>query len=181
LPSPGDLERLARKYRTLGDLRRARARGESVPPRSVFKDLAGEFPGALNELDTLPLEEIDRRAERIEEAIAGAPIEPWIAWLHGYHALLRAALAIKPLASRAGELEQPRARELALRGASRAAPGGAAGTWAALIDEDFVRAVARPPGGRINTVVFDRLSTVFGEPAAILHRALFPALRSRIR
>jgi hypothetical protein len=139
----------------------------------VLRDLAGEFPGALNELDTLPLEEIDRRAERLARAIAGEPVEPWMAWLAGYHALFRAALSVKLLCSRAGELSEARARELEARAKSRA--GGAA----SLIDEAFVRAVASPPGGRVSAVVFERLSAAFGAPPAVIQRALFPGLRAR--
>jgi hypothetical protein len=169
--SAQDLEALARKYRLLGDLRRARARGEGVAPRAVLRDLAGEFPGALNELDTLPLEEIDRRAERLAAAISGEPPEPWMAWLAGYHALFRAALSIKALSAR--PLSPERARELEARARSRA--GGAA----SLIDEAFVHAVANPPGGRISAVVFARLSAAFDTPPAVIHRSLFPGLRAR--
>jgi hypothetical protein len=169
--SAQDLEALERKYRLLGDLRRARARGEGVAPRAVLRDLAGEFPGALNELDTLPLEEIDRRAERLAAAISGEPAEPWMAWLAGYHALFRAALSIKALSAR--PLSPERARELEARARSRA--GGAA----SLVDEAFVHAVANPPGGRISAVVFARLSAAFDTPPAIIHRSLFPGLRAR--
>lgn len=171
--SRGDLEALARKYQILGDLRRARERGEGVAPRELLRDLASEFPGALNELDTLPLGEIDRRADRIEAALRGEPPEPWIAWLSGYHALFRAALAIKLLSARAHPLDAERAGQLVARAKSRA--GGAA----LYIDEAFVRGVANPPGGRVNTVVFERLSAVFGEPPAVIQRALFPGLRAR--
>lgn len=194
VPSKRDLERLARKYQTLGELRRARARGEDVPPRRVFRGLAAEHPGALNELDTLPLEVIDRRSALLSAAAAGGgALEPWMAWLHGYHALLRAALAIKPLAARAPELDRPRALALAAKGAARARAtdddeGGAPAredaqddAWAAIVDEAFVRAVARPPGGRINTVVFGVLSGLFGAPASVIQRELFPGLRSRAR
>jgi hypothetical protein len=171
-PSTQDLEALTRKYRLLGDLRRARARGEGVAPRAVLRDLAGEFPGALNELDTLPLEEIDRRAERLAAAISGEPAEPWMAWLAGYHALFRAALSIKALTARR-PLSPERARELEARARSRA--GGAA----SLIDEAFVHAVANPPGGRISAVVYARLSAAFDAPPAVIHRSLFPGLRAR--
>jgi len=171
--SAQDLEALARKYRLLGDLRRARARGEGVAPRAVLRDLAGEFPGALNELDTLPLEEIDRRAERLAAAISGEPPEPWMAWLAGYHALFRAALSIKALSARSLPLSPERASSLLTRAQTRA------GSATALLDEAFVYAVASPPGGRISAVIFDRLATAFGTAPAVIHRALFPGLRPR--
>ncbi|NUQ77270.1 MAG: hypothetical protein HUU21_27355 [Polyangiaceae bacterium] len=172
-PSTQDLEALARKYKILGELRKARARGEGVAPRNVLRDLAGEFPGALNELDTLPLDEIERRAERLAAALAGEPPEPWMAWLATYHALFRAALSIKALSARARPLSPERARDLLEKAQSRA------GEAAPLVDEMFVRAIANPPGGRISAVVFARLSAASKTPASEIHRALFPGLRAR--
>jgi hypothetical protein len=164
--SADELARLARKYRTLGELRRARARGEPVPPPSVFKALAREFPGCLNELDTLPLETLDERAALLEGAAAGGPAEPWMEWLSGYHALLRAALFIKPRVRRGTALDDARAERLALD----ADPEGA-------LDAAFVRAVAEPPGGRIVDVVLGRLEQTHGRPAALIRRTLFPRRR----
>lgn len=170
-PSARDLERLARKYRFLGELRRARARGEEVPARAVFRALAEEFPGAVNELDTLPLDVIDRRADLLEAALAGGALEPWMAWLHGYHALLRAALYIKLRTARDRNPDADRARALAERATAHAG---------VTVDEAFVREAATPPRGRLNVVVFERLSAIFGAPARDIQRALFPGLRSRL-
>src|SRR5262245_5277212 len=89
------LTRLHHKYEALADLRRARARGEPIPPKAVFKALADEFPGALYELDRLPLEDIDARRAALAEAIAGGPAAPWMTTMAMYHALYRAALQVK--------------------------------------------------------------------------------------
>src|SRR5258706_498219 len=113
IPSPAVLLRLAEKYHALGELRRARGRGEAVPERGVFKALADEFPGCLNELDTLPLEEIDARHGALAAAAAGGPILDWMAWLAGYHALLRAALRIRIRATRSRIVDEARALTLA--------------------------------------------------------------------
>jgi len=67
-PQADDLVRLAAKYRTLARLRRERAAGADLPPPATFKVLAREFPGALQELDTLPLDLIDERAIELEAA-----------------------------------------------------------------------------------------------------------------
>ena len=170
--SADELARLAGKYETLGALRRARARGEPVPPASVFKALARAFPGSLNELDTLPLEDIDARAEALRRAAAGGEREPWMEWLSGYHASLRAALLIKvrvasapPDDAAAAEI----AREVSER-LAREAPGAAL----VPIDAALVRDVAAPPGGRLVTLVFSRLERLHGCPAEIIKRALFP-------
>src|SRR5688572_21818647 len=55
-PGAADLARLAAKYETLATLRRERAAGAPLPGAAHFRALAREFPGALQELDTLPLE-----------------------------------------------------------------------------------------------------------------------------
>ena len=167
-PSPAVLLRLAEKYRTLGELRRARAAGAEVPEKAVFQALAGEFPGCLNELDTLPIEEIDARAVVLAAAARGGPVEAWMTWLAGYHALLRAALRIRIRTTKSRDLDDARAQSLA---DDAAAHSGAA------IDPTFVQAVVRPPGGRIMTVVYARLAALHGAPAAVIKRALFPRSR----
>jgi hypothetical protein len=164
-PPREELARLARKYETLGALRRARALGEAVPPPAVFKALAREFPGCLNELDTLPLDAIDARAAGLAVAAAGGPAEAWMEWLSGYHALLRAALAIKPRVARGPELDDARAERIAIEAS---ASSGAA------VDAAFVRAVADPPAGRLVALVFAQLEQTHGCPAATIKRALFP-------
>lgn len=88
-----DLARLAEKYAALGDLRRARERGEPPPAPHVFQALAGAFPGCLRELDTLPLDAIDARRAALSRAADGAAIEPWMEWVAGYHEGVRARLA----------------------------------------------------------------------------------------
>ena len=165
MPEAAALARLAWKYDALAELRRARARGEPVPPPAIFKALAGEFPGCLRELDTMTLEQIDARARDLGRAAAGGASEPWMEWLVGYHALLRAALRIKPRV-RAG-LDDARAVKLA-RDAS---------AWAGIeVDAAFVREVADPPGGRVVSVVLARLERLHGRPAAVIKGALFPGL-----
>jgi hypothetical protein len=159
------LLRLAEKYRTLGELRRARAEGQAVPERAVFQALAEEFPGCLNELDTLPLDEIDARAAALEGAAAGGPILDWMAWLAGYHALLRAALRIRIRSTQRRDVDDARARDLADDASAHAGE---------VIDPAFVQAVLRPAGGRIIPVVYERLARLHGAPAATIKRALFP-------
>jgi hypothetical protein len=163
--TPDLLARLAFKYEALGALRRARARGEAVPPPRVFKDLAGEFPGCLNELDTLPLDVVDARAADLRRAVEGGPIEPWMEWLAGYHAWLRAALRLKLRLARVGELDDDRADALARDAAEHTG---------APVDAAFVRAVRSPPKGRLAALVFTRLEAIHGAPALDIKRALFP-------
>jgi hypothetical protein len=156
---PSELLPLARKYATLLSLRRERARGEPVPDRAVFKALADEFPGALNELDTLPMDELERRAAAVAGAAAGGPAEPWMAWMVSYHALLKTALAIKLRVRDKASLDTTRAARIAVD---------------AGVDQGFVEAVAKPPAGRLNRLVFATLADRFGAPEEAIKRALFP-------
>jgi hypothetical protein len=167
-PGADELNALARKYRTLVELRTRRdqqreAQPNDPPPRSertpaaLLRSLAREFPGCLRELDTLGATELARRAARVAEAAAsGAAVEPWMAWIARYHRLMRAALAIR----RAG--------------------GAAAGEDSSdriEIDAAFVADVMAPPDGRLGIVVLRRLARDFGVPAREIAAALFPVRR----
>jgi hypothetical protein len=168
-PTPAALARLATKYRTLADLRRRRAAGEAVPPRAVFRELAREFPGALNELDTLLLDDIDARGAALEAAAAGGELAPWMAWLEAYHALSRAALRIKLRLGGQRAVDDARAAALADEASEHAAIA---------VDAAFARAVARPPRGRAQDVVFAALAARFEVPEETVRDALFPRRRA---
>jgi hypothetical protein len=181
-----ELAALARKYRVMAELRRtlpahpiadgeppagtarsfadqraANALDETPEQKGALRDLAAEFPGALRELDTLGSDEIERRRAALDAAAAGGAVAPWMAWMHGYHALMRAALAIKRRLAAGRTLDEHARAEIA-------AQSGAA------VDDDLVRAVAAPPHGRLNVVVFERLGALHGEPAKKIWDALYP-------
>lgn len=141
---------LARKYRVMAELRRAGAPDALAEDRARLRALANEFPGALRELDTLPTEEIERRATALE---SGA-LEPWMVWLAEFHELMRVALEVKRTLP-----DVKAARATAVRAGLEAA---------------FADAVAAPPHGRIMVVVFDRLAQKHGAPAKQLWDTLFP-------
>lgn len=161
-----DLAALARKYRALGELRRTEH--DLAEVRVPLRELAREFPGALRELDTLPLDEIDRRAERLEAAARGAGAEPWMEWLVSYHAAMRAALFVKRRLEGRRSVDERRAFELARQ---------AARETGYRCDAGFVQAVARPRAGRLNVVVFERIEAGFGVPPGSIWQALFPERR----
>jgi len=164
-PDLARLARLAEKYRVLGDLRRAHAAGAPIPERRVFRALAAEFPGALHELDHLPLEEIDRRRAALDRAAGGGERAPWMAWMSGYHALMRAALYLKIRVARAGALSEAEAEALAARAEAHADVA---------VNAAFVRAVQAPPEGRLSRAVMARLSERSGVATDEIRRALFP-------
>jgi hypothetical protein len=158
-----DLIALARKYRTLSELRRSQL-ATALEARGPLRRLADEFPGALRELDTLPLDQIEQRAEALERAASGAPRAAWMEWMTAYHQAMRAALFVK---RRVG-----RERELGARDAFRLATEAARESGYAC-DAEFVLAVARPPDGRLNTIVYARLEAAFQLAPGDLDRALF--------
>jgi hypothetical protein len=146
---PIDLTALARKYAALVELRRRRDAGGDPAGGGVLRALAAEFPGCLRELDTLGPAELERRAWALEAAVAGGPPEPWMAWIDGYHALMRDALAVR----------DPRR--------------------AALVEVDpaFAADVRSPPEGRMSVVVLRALAVRFSVPAATIAATLFPVRR----
>ena len=150
---------LARKYRTMAEIRRDKLRTGRRTPREAMRSLAREFPGALRELDVLPLREVDRRAAALEVAARDSgPTEPWMRWMARQHALLRAALRIKA------------------HGRGAAIDAGLAARLAAEegVDVRFALRCARPPGGRLNALVLEWLIEETGATAEALTAALSP-------
>jgi hypothetical protein len=115
--------------------------------------LAERFPGALREIDELPLEVIEQRIAELDRVVAGeAPAPDWARFLARYHGWLRAALRIKRLTLD----EDDAAAALAIVRAAYVA----ADDEPALerMDEATVDAIRHPEGGRINPWVFARVA-----------------------
>jgi hypothetical protein len=150
IPSASALRALARKYAQLSAWRDHRDGAGRATTRDELRALAAEFPGCLRELDTLGAAELGRRAAACAAAAENAAAaEPWMAWIDGYHTLVRRALAARE--ARAG------------------------GTPPA--DDAFERAVLAPPGGRMGVVVMRALAERFGVPPSAIAAALFPVRR----
>jgi hypothetical protein len=187
-PRAADLARLAGKYETLATLRRERAAGAPLPGAATFKALAREFPGALQELDTLPLELIDARAAELHAAAraasaatgaggdagpdAGEAPAPWMRWLFAWHALMRGALLVKAALRGARDVDDERAAELAAR---------AAATAGVPFPVALVHGVARPPDGRIARLVLAHAAACFEVTPEVIVDAVFPASAGRRR
>jgi hypothetical protein len=165
--SRSDLLALARKYRLLAELRRAQHHVARDDVIGSLRQLAREFPGALRELDSLPLEDIDRKVELLEAAARAGAVEPWMQWMHAYHLTLRAALAVKRRLAGRRKVDELVMHEII---SDVAAESGYR------CDVEFVSSVASPPGGRVNMVVFRRLGAEFGAEPESLSRTLFPRL-----
>jgi hypothetical protein len=169
-PSRSDLLALARKYRAMSELRRAQHQVTRSDVLGSLRSLAREFPGALRELDSLPLEEIEERVELLETAARFGIAARWMEWMYAYHLTMRAALGIKRRLGGRRSISEFTALEIA---------GDVAVESGYRCDLEFVLSVARPPEGRINVVVFQRLGSVFGIEPQTLWRALFPERRAQ--
>jgi hypothetical protein len=169
-PSPDSaaLIELAEKYRALAELRARRDQAAPVAPsRAALRALAARHPGCLRELDTLGPIELQRRAEAAQAAATGGAREPWMAWIWGYHSLMRATLATKRALGR----RRPHDHELpALAGEAARVAGFA-------LDGAFVQAVVAPPQRRLAVVVLRLLGDLFATPPATIAGALFPTRR----
>jgi hypothetical protein len=152
----------------LAELRRSQYTMSFVEARAPLQRLAREFPGALRELDVLPLDEIDRRADALSAAAESGEILAWMEWLHEYHGRLRIALSVKRQLAGRRAVDAGIAQQLA---ESLTAEHGCS------CDAAFVQAVLRPPQGRINVLVFQALEARFGEPQTVITRTLFPERR----
>jgi hypothetical protein len=147
---------LARKYAALVALRRRRDDGGDPAGGGALRALAAEFPGCLRELDTLGLPELTRRASACADP---ACEEPWMDWISTYHALMRAAFAVRDPAC------PP----------DRVATASAAAGFP--VDEAFVAAALSPPHGRVGVAVLRTLASRFNVPAPEIASALFPVRR----
>lgn len=83
---------LRAKYEEMLALRRTD--DGSYDPRARMAALAARFPGALREIDTLPLDEIEHRIEALTHAERDpSHAKPWMKAQSRFHALTREALA----------------------------------------------------------------------------------------
>jgi hypothetical protein len=160
---------LRTKYRMIRELRSAAA-VESVAPRAKLAALARAFPGALRELDQLPMEHLEARLLAIERALDdGSEPEPWMRLQAGYHGFMRAVLRIRRL-SRGRPFEIVDAeRELQAVAYQPAADEPPIQRF----DLAALRVIRRPPGGRLNPWVFNEVARDHGVSPELVQRALF--------
>jgi len=171
-PHPQLLRALQGKYQTLYELRVQGA--PSAVPRATFAALAAQFPGALRELDKLPLQVIELRLRALEAVLSGAaPAEPWMQLQIAYHGFMRAVLRIRRalIALRIEHFEP--AQECLERVAYIAAPGEPA---RGRFDAEMLRAIHRPPNGRLNPWVLEQVALDHAVSADAVERALLGPL-----
>ena len=139
------------------------------PTTSVSMTINGPAPTILAFfLNTAIDAEVE--AFRIAGCREPSEAEPWVPYMVCYHQAMRAALFVKARLVRVSEpeLDSARAAELARLASEHAG---------ILVTEAFVHAVLAPPDGRLNRVVFEHLSQLFGAPSEDIWQTLFPARR----
>jgi hypothetical protein len=154
----------------------AAAQQETERVRPRMAELASRFPGALREIDELPMDEIRSRIAVLEQALAGArQVEPWMTAMARFHALTRGALCAKRWL--AGRKQVDAQTEDAFE---RAADTLRFPVEARLWTHELA-ALANPPRGRVTDAVFERLAQELDTTAAALRRLVFGTPRRERR
>ena len=143
--------------------------------RALMAALAARFPGALREIDELPLEEIRRRIAALDAVLAdSAEVEPWMEAIALFHAMARGALAAKRWLGGRKRLDASVKRRFSAEVESLPFAQDAR-TWA-----DELALIASPPRGRVLDSVFARLARTMGTSDRAARRLVFgPSRRER--
>jgi hypothetical protein len=164
---PRLLQALCGKYEKLCDLRQRQL--TAVAPRDELVALAAAFPGALRELDCLPMHELEMRTHAVRAAVEDASrVEHWMVLQIGYHGFMRAVLRIRRLL-----LERERS---AVEGArDRALAYEAALDEPALerFDAEAFALIRKPPRGRLNPWVVTQVARDHGVTEQSIEDALW--------
>lgn len=174
-----DLRALRDKYEQMLCLRRLHARAKEEPdfiepdPRPAMVALARRYPGALREIDVLPIADIERRIAELQAAeVDASRVAPWMEAQAEFHRLARGALAVKRwLAGR------PLTKEIdeAFADAMSTMPErDDALAWA-----DDLAALSSPPRGRVMDLVYVKLATALGVDVSVARHAVLPPRPSR--
>jgi hypothetical protein len=152
--SSGGPKDLAEKYarilalRTTHDLARTTG-GVEPDPREAMAALAARWPGALRELDELPLHTVRERLAALARVVDDPEsMEPWMRAQLVFHREARAVLAAKRW------LDRRRVVDAATRAAfGQAELDEATRAWADRLDE-----IAMPPRGRLLDLVWPEVA-----------------------
>jgi hypothetical protein len=136
-----------------------------------MQKLAGDFPGALREIDELPLGEIRRRIAALDAVHGGeSAAEPWMEAVALFHALTRGILVAKRWLGRRKSVDEALQRRFQQELLALPFPQDSR-TWA-----DQLATVAAPPRGRLLDAVFARIGRTLDLPVAQARSLVFPRL-----
>ena len=145
-----ELAALRAKYE---EMLRLRLDTSGADPRRAMAALASQFPGALREIDDLPVDALRGRSRELADAEAGGSVAPWMEAIHLFHVLTRGALCAKKW------LGGRKVVDAAARAAFEGEAGGLcwgddARLWAAELHR-----LASPPRGRVTELVYEAIGT----------------------
>ena len=167
--SADDILALVRKYEEVVRLRREGEPGSKAEsdPRPALAALAAEFPGALRELDQLPLADLESRIQALRRVVRGEEAPgPWMAVQARFHPLMRSALHAKRW------LRGRRQVDVAVVESFRRELPSQAAIWA----KDLAR-IAAPPRGRVVELVLLRVAEELDVDVLYARRLMFGSER----
>ncbi len=160
-----DLAALREKYE---EMLRLRIESSGEDPRRAMAALASRFPGALREIDDLPLETIAARLTELKACERdGAAARAWMEACHAFHSLTRGALCAKKWLAGRKEIDSE-VREAFDREVSMLCWADEARAWR----QDLER-LAAPPRGRVTELVYEKMSTALGVTAEEARHLVF--------
>lgn len=137
-------------------------------PSQALSELAASYPGALREIDALPLPLIGDRIRLLEHAERReAPVETWMLVQIHFHRFMRGALAAKRWLGKRRDVTDGMIADFA----------------AAATDEDGalvacdLAAIARPPRGRLSEYACAKVAAALGLEVAVVKAAVLPPRR----
>lgn len=134
-------------------LRELHGRDDEPEPRADMVALASRFPGALREIDELPIDELRRRIDELTAALADASrVTAWMTAQMRFHALTRGALCAKRWLAGRKQVDAGVIAAFERASAELCWPDDAR-AWA----DDLAR-IAAPPRGRVTDLVFERIA-----------------------
>jgi hypothetical protein len=131
--------------------------------------LAARFPGALREIDEVPMDALEERVRELRDVVSGSHPrdDHWGPALHRFHELFRGVLFAKRW------LGEQRDRTAFEDDAERAGVPEAV-TW-----RDDLDAIASPPGGKLGPLVIARIARELSLPADRVWSMVHPFARVR--
>jgi hypothetical protein len=145
------------KYREIKRLRDEHVAGCEREPRRAMAALARRFPGALRELDQLPMALIEARLALLDASVEhAAPLPEWAPLQIAYHGLMRAALRIKRMVAPLTDIASIEALV-----SSQYVPAADEPERSAF-DRAALEAIVWPQAGRLNPWVFGRVAATHG-------------------
>ncbi|MEO8797299.1 MAG: hypothetical protein ABI551_05380 [Polyangiaceae bacterium] len=155
-------------------MRRLALSDPSHDPKLEMVALAHSFPGALREIELLPLGVVEARLALVEAVLADeAPPMPWMDASLRFHSLLRGALVAKRFLAGRRAIDDATVAAFAAHAASEREPDEIL-AW-----QDSLALVADPPRGRVLDLVFDRLAKTLGTTDDEARALIFSKNRKR--